>query len=239
MSSLGTETDRLFRTRTNEFLVNDFAPEPRSMVDRVRAVYSGLLTCDMHYDTVFSPDFYGPGSGAGQLWNDLDLDVVGISAWFPLADAPPSTVMSFEDAQGEYGWIIGEHLVPLASRNPGRPVMFLEYGAMDLLETPSAPSDSAGFPPLLLADADGSGLADGREVQANMCQGMLSVMNRHPGIVNALFLWDNWLAGDELWAEYKRLQCVTSLARVSFGQSMPAGRAMVHRLRWERFPPRP
>ena len=202
MFSLGTETDRLFRTRTNEYFISDFAPELRSMVDRVRTVYSGLLTYDMHYDALINPDFYGPGSGAGQLWNDLDLDVVGISAWFPLADAPPSTVMSFEDARAQYGRIINEHLIPLAARNPGRPLMFLEYGAMDLLEAPSAPSDPAGFPPLVLADADASGLDDGREVQANIYQGMLSAMNEYPGIVNALFLWDNWLASDERWASY-------------------------------------
>ena len=59
-----------------------------------------------------------------------------------------------------------------------------------------------GFRRCFLADADGNGLDDGREVQANMYQGMLSVMNRHPGVVNALFLWDNWLAGDDLWAGY-------------------------------------
>ena len=119
MYSLGTETDRLFRTRTSEYFVNDFAPELRSMVDRVRAVYGGLLTYDMHYDAIINPDFYGPGSGAGRLWNDSDLDVVEISAWFPLADAPPSTVMSFEDAQAEYGRIIGEHLVPARKPQPG------------------------------------------------------------------------------------------------------------------------
>ena len=202
MFSLGTETDRLFRTRTNEYFISDFAPELRSMVDRVRTVYSGLLTYDMHYDALINPDFYGPGSGAGQLWNDLDLDVVGISAWFPLADAPPSTVMSFEDARAQYGRIIDEYLVPLAARNPGRPIMFLEYGAMDLLAAPSAPSDSAGFPALVLRDTDASGLDDGREVQANIYQGMLSAINEYPGIVNALFLWDNWLASDERWASY-------------------------------------
>lgn len=202
MYSLGTETDRLFRTRTNEYFVNDFAPELRSMVDRVRTVYSGLLTYDMHYDAIINPDFYGPGSGAGQLWTDLGLDVVGISAWFPLADEPPATVISFEDARAAYGQIINEYLIPLAARNLGRPIMFLEYGAMDLIEAPSAPSDSKGFPPLVLADADGSGLDDGREVQAKMYQGMLSAMNIHPGVVNALFLWDNWIAGDELWAGY-------------------------------------
>ena len=92
------------------------------MVDRVRAVYSGLLTHDMHYDAIINPDFDGPGSAADQLWNDLDLDVVGISAWLPVGDALPSTVMSFEDARAQYGRIINEHLVPLAARNPGRPI---------------------------------------------------------------------------------------------------------------------
>ena len=47
--SLGTETDRLFRTRPGGgYFINDFGQELRSMVDRVRAVYSGLLTYDMH-----------------------------------------------------------------------------------------------------------------------------------------------------------------------------------------------
>ena len=37
MFSLGTETDRLFRTRAGGYFVNDFGPQLRSMVDRVRA----------------------------------------------------------------------------------------------------------------------------------------------------------------------------------------------------------
>ena len=88
MYSLGTETDRLFRTRSgDEYWTNDFGRELVALVDSVRAVYGGLLTYDMHYSAV-SEDLFAPGSR--HLWEDLDLDVVGVSAWFSLAESPPS-----------------------------------------------------------------------------------------------------------------------------------------------------
>ena len=200
MYSLGTETDRLFRTRSGGYFVNDFGEELRSMVERVRAVYTGLSTYDMHYQVLLDPGFHGPGSD--QLWNDLDLDVVGVSAWFPLAETPPSTVTSVEEAQARYEQIIGDYLVPLADRNPGRPVLFLEYGAMDLVETPAAPGDSAGFPPFVFDDANGNGIDDGRETQANLYPGLLDAMDSHPGVLNGVFWWDNWIASEERWAGY-------------------------------------
>ena len=48
------------------------------MVDRARAVEDGLLTCDVH-DVLWVLDFYGPDSFC--RWEDLNLDVMGISAW--------------------------------------------------------------------------------------------------------------------------------------------------------------
>ena len=107
------------------------------MVNRVRAVYSGLL--DMHYST--ADDFFG--SGSDHLWDDLDLDVVGISAYFPLTDTRPSTVLSVESLQASYEQIFQQHLIPLAERHPKRPVVFLEYGAVD--EAPSNPADFQPF----------------------------------------------------------------------------------------------
>ncbi len=198
MYSLGTETNRLFRTRPGGYFVNDFGDELRAMVGRVRAVYSGLLTYDMHYNVFLDPDFYGPG--LHHLWNDLDLDVVGVSAWFPLVEAPPSTVMSVEAAQAEYERIFREYLLPLAGRNPERPIVFLEYGAMDLVETPAAPDDPMGFPGFVFTDTNGNGLDDGRETQANVYRGLLNAMDRYPGVVNGAFFWDNWMASDEDWA---------------------------------------
>ena len=51
-------------------------------MSEVRHSYSGPLTYDMHKDALTFPDFLGPGSD--HLWEDLGLDVVGISAWFGL-----------------------------------------------------------------------------------------------------------------------------------------------------------
>ena len=96
--SLGTETDRLFRSRPDHhdpsrpnsgYYINDFGDELRTMVDRVRAVYSGRVTYDMAATALRFSNHFGRGSGAGHLWEDLDLDIVGISAWFPLTPAPP------------------------------------------------------------------------------------------------------------------------------------------------------
>ena len=196
--SLGTETDRLFQTRSGGALPNNFGQELRTMVDRVRAVYSGLLTYDMHYDALVTADFYGPGSAS--LWNDLDLDVVGISAWFPLVDARPSMVLSVARFQASYERIFQDYLVPLAERNPGRPIMFLEYGALDTMETPTAPDDtSAAYQPPVFIDANGNGLDDGRETQANIYQALFNTMAQHPGVLNGVFFWDNWMTSEEIW----------------------------------------
>ena len=50
--SLGTETDRLFRTRPGGSFPNDFGQELRTMVARDRAVYSGLVTYGMYYNAL-------------------------------------------------------------------------------------------------------------------------------------------------------------------------------------------
>ena len=196
--SLGTETDRLFRTRPWGYFTNDFGEELTSMVNEVRAVYSGLLTYDMHYGVLRNPGFYGL---ANYLWRDLALDVVGISAWFPLADSLPSTVRSVESLQATYENIFRDYLVPLAEETPGRPIVLLEYGAKDRVEAGGTPN-LPGFPPFVFTDENGNGVDDGRETQANIYRAMFNVMDSYPGVVNGAFLWDNWLTSAELWAGY-------------------------------------
>ena len=126
--------------------------------------------------------------------------MVGVSAWFPLTETPPSTVTSVDEAQAEYEQIISDYLNPLAGTNPGRPILFLEYGAMDLVEAPAAPDQSGGFPPFVFDDANGNGIDDGRETQANLYQGLLEAMDSHPSVLNGVFWHDNWIASDEQWA---------------------------------------
>ena len=202
--SLGTETDALFRSRPDPgYMSNDFGDELRSMVDRVRTVFSGRLTYDMHYSTVMVPDHYGRGSGAGHLWEDLDLDIVGISGWFPLTKTPPTIVLGVPELQASYEVIFRDYLVPLAGRNPGRPLVFTEYGSIDVMEAPVDPSSGSRHEELkVLLDADRNGLDDGEEVQANIFQALFNASVRYPGIVNGAFFWDNWIARDAMWADY-------------------------------------
>ena len=201
--SLGTETDRLFRTRSGRYMTNDFGRELRSMVESVRAVYNGLLTYDMHYDVLAASHFYGPGSGAGHLWADLDLDIVGISAWFPLTDSRSATVLSVASFQARYRRIFQNQLIPLANTNPDRPIVFTEYGAMDVVETSERPGDtSAQNRRFVFTDSNRNGLDDGRETQANIYEALINTMAQYPGIVNGVFYWDNWIASDEQWARY-------------------------------------
>ena len=195
MYSLGTETERLFRTRSGgDYWVNDFGPQLRSMVDRVRAVYSGLLTYDMQYKAYWR-DWFAPGSW--HLWEDLDLDVIGVSAWFPLVDEPPTTVMGVDSLRREYERIFRNHLIPMAERNPGRPLVFLEYAAVDTVEAPAGPNiwpDNSSF---VFADTNGNGLDDGQEVQNNMYRALFEVMAAYPGLVHGAFFWDTWIAVNE------------------------------------------
>ena len=82
--SLGTETDRLFRTRSGDpdnpnerDWTNNFGQELKVMVDRVRAVYSGLLTYDMHYSVLLDLEYFGPGSNHTGRW----VMVVVVMVW--------------------------------------------------------------------------------------------------------------------------------------------------------------
>ncbi|MDE2979919.1 MAG: Ig-like domain-containing protein [Gemmatimonadota bacterium] len=209
--SLGTETDRLFRSRPDHhepsrpnsgYYTNDFGDELRTMVDRVRAVYSGRLTYDMSSTTLRFSGHFGRGSGAGHLWEDLDLDIVGISAWFPLTSAPPATVSSVLELRGSYEAIFRDHLRPLADRNPGRAIVFLEYGAIDLVEAPANPGDPTRQRELAtLVDENRNGLDDGEETQANIFKAFFEVSDAHPGLVNGAFFWDNWIATNAMWVE--------------------------------------
>ena len=196
MYSLGTETDYLFRTRSGDFWPNHFGRELKAMVDSVRRVYKGLLTYDMHASVFIWPHDYGPGSD--HLWEDLDLDIVGISAYFPITETIPTTVISVADVEARYREIIDVHLKPLAERNPTRPILFLEFAAQDAVSAPEKLGYS-DFSRFVFTDANDNGLDDGRETQANIYQGLVNAINNTPCVVNGVFFFDNWITSEELW----------------------------------------
>ena len=207
MYSLGTETDRLFRTRhaEDDYFTNDFDAELRSMVSSVRAVYDGLLTYDMHYSSIIYSITHAWNYGLGwrYLWEDLNLDVTGISAWFSLTESTPTEVMSVESLRAAYEEIFDEYLVPIEELNTGRPIVFTEYGAMDLVRAPEDPGDIFGQQYVLMeyADSNDNGVDDGRETQANIFQALFDTIDKYPGLLHGAFFWDNWIASDALWTE--------------------------------------
>ena len=183
------------------------------MVDRVRAAYSGLLTYDMHY-SAYQNDWFAPGSW--HLWEDLDLDVIGASAWFPLVDEPPTTVMSIDSLRSAYERIFRDHLMPMAARNPGRPIVFLEYAAPDVVQAPAAPASYPENPNIVFVDTNGNGIEDGAEVQDNMYRALFEVMNAHPGLMYGAFFWDTWIRSSEnLWGAPRPYRTYSFVGKLS------------------------
>ena len=195
--SLGTETDRLFRTRSGgDHWTNHFQTELQEMISRVRAVYTGLLTYDMHYNSLTHSFFR---TGSEHLWEDLDLDIVGLSAYIQLTDSPPSTVLSVAELQASYERIFQDYLLPLAERNPDRPIVFLEYGAVEEVGAPYSVGLWTQNLHFVFTDADGNGLDDGREAQTNTYQALLNTLEQFPGVVNGVFWWENSISSEALW----------------------------------------
>lgn len=194
--SLGTETERLFRTRAGGRWKNHFGDELKALVRNVRSVYRGKLTYDMHCDALTS-DFYAAGSNS--LWDDLGLDVVGVSAYFKLAKVPSWTVGSVESYKRAWERIFFDYLEPLKKRNPKRPVLFLEFGYTDSVRSPYEPNAQA-FSKRIVEDSNHNGVDDGEETQANIYAAFFDVMDSRPGIVQGAFLWDNFVISDEHWS---------------------------------------
>ena len=201
MYSLGTETDSLFRSRSGgDYWVNDFGDELRTMAENVRAEYDGLLTYTMLYLATMG-DWFDPGSK--YLWEDLDLDVVGVSGYYPLAESPLDTIMNVEMLQQSYNRLFRDHLLPLAAENTGRPLVFTEYGAMDTVEAPSDPGDyGRQGEAFAFSDSNGDGVDDGRETQANIYRALFRTMDRYPGTIHGTFFWDTAIASNELWRSF-------------------------------------
>ena len=209
--SLGNETESLFRTRPVGYWRNDLGDELREMVRQVRAVYGGLVTYNMHsFGFTRGGNWEFEQLVAQYLWEDLDLDVIGVSSWFPLlAQKALSTVPSVPTLRREYERLFQDIILPLAERHLDRPIVFTEYGAIDTTWGPSDPA--RGLAPddpeywFVFSDRDGSGLDDGRETQANMFRALFQTLDAHPGVVYGTFFWDNWIADDEDWRNWAGL----------------------------------
>ncbi len=194
--SLGTETEGLFRTRPNTYWKNDFSDYLSTMADSVRHFYHGLLTYDQHYSALTDPELYYPSHN--HLWEDLGLDVVGISAYFPLTENLPTSVTSQSSLEQKWEKIFNDYLIPLKTQNPDKPVLFLELGYTDAVGSPFDPN-AKGFESKVFEDNNSNGLDDGEETQSNIYSAFFKVNEQNTNLVRGTFLWGNDMSNDEDW----------------------------------------
>jgi hypothetical protein len=192
MYGLGTETFGLFRTRPGFGWPNTFKEELQTMVRSVRESYSGLLT----YAQEFGVILWGPE--AWGIWEDLDLDVVGISMYTELVDQTVDSPMSTEDLKPLWREKFNNALVPHKAHNPEKPMVFVEFGFTDSVLAPFdyGHSEQALYE---FQDSNSNGVDDGEETQKNIFEAFYDVRNEFPGIVSGTYLWDIGLASEEEW----------------------------------------
>jgi hypothetical protein len=198
--SLGTETENLFRSRPGGGFPqhpNHFKTELRAMLAAVREQYHGLITYDQHSDSLEFPDAFGPG--VTYLWDDVDFDVIGLSAYFRLASSLPTTVMTHSQLTDVWEDIFENYLIPLKNRYPDRAIVFTEFGYTHAVGSPFDPQAEA-FSPYVFADADNNGKDDGEETQSNIYASFFNVSRENAGVVKGAFFWGQHIASDEGWA---------------------------------------
>ena len=197
MFSLGTETDGIFRTRPNDQWPEHFRDELREMVSQVRQVYSGLLTYNMFYGSMSTNrDFWGEANR--WLWQDLDLDVIGTSAYYELVDDVPQTRLSYAQIEAAQRDMFTSYLLPLQADNPDIPIVFTEYGFTDSIGSPFISTHGVGELKIF-EDSDSNGLDDGEETQAELFKAFFEVNREFNRMVRGAFVWEATWADDELF----------------------------------------
>jgi hypothetical protein len=186
--SIGTETENLFRTRpSGGAYTNQFLPQLQALVAGVRSVYGGAVTYDQSSELYFRPATYGGSTAGGaDLFNDLDLDVVGSSAYFPLAATSPGRVLSVSELENAWESVFQSYLLPMHAKYGNKPIVFTEVGYTDDLDSPW--QSAAGEGSAARAHAAGTS-TPGMQQQANIYQAFFNVNARHADLVAGTFWW--------------------------------------------------
>jgi hypothetical protein len=204
--SLGTETEGIFRTRTGPRYSNEFRAQLQGLVAKVRGAYHGLVSYDQYSDVEQVSTAY---QEQGYLFSDLDLDVVGVSAYFRVTSSNPSAPMSVGDLQAQWHSIFQNQLVPLGQKNPGKPIVFLEFGYTDTVAAPGNPTADE-YTPYVTSDANGNGIDDGFEQQANNFDAFFRENAANGNLVAGTFLWDaganglHYVTNDRVFSVYDK-----------------------------------
>jgi len=147
--------------------------EWRGVIGAVRAVYGGPLTYAANWDAFERVPFWDA------------LDVVGVQAYFPLADAPGTR----DPAALEAGWARALARVREVHGRTGKHVVFTELGYDAGPEAPVRPWES------------GSGGPEGADVQQACLRAALRALEQEPAVVGA-FLW-KWMPGEAQVGDFR------------------------------------
>ncbi|RZI41125.1 DUF4214 domain-containing protein [Herbaspirillum sp. HC18] len=191
MYAVLTEQDNLVRTRAGSPpYTNHFKPQLTNLVSAVRAQYAGLLTYDQQHITFAKPSEFAGGAGTAEafshVFEDLDLDVVGTSAYFQLTPSNPGRVLSVAELETIWEDIFKTHLVPRQAANPGKPMIFTEFGYTDDVGATALQASNLGMPE---PSPDASGVTPGQLQQKNIFQAFFNVNSRHNNLVRGAFIW--------------------------------------------------
>lgn len=186
--SLGTETDGIFRTRTMTSWPDNYLGELNAMVAAVRAVYSGWITYDQHDPVTINTSFF---DSQQYLFGDLGLDFVGISAYYSLAVT--ARLQTPTELGHEWRRVFRDYILPLQRRNPGRPIIFTEFGYTDDVRTVIMPSYGDGEGAEQIGPG---GNQEGMQQQSAALSAFFTVNAELGQPVRGAFLWNNWMLND-------------------------------------------
>lgn len=203
--SIGTETEQLFRSRSDADHPNHFKDQIMTMVKETRQVYSGKITYDMHYSALL---YDWPGSKF--LFEDIDFDVVGISAYFELVDHPPAGVLTVNQLEESWEKVFQKYLVPLKNQYPRKSIVFTEFGYVTAVEAPYNPaSEERRNTVEKIVDRDNNGLDDAQEQQAHIYEAFYNTVEKYPDTVEGAFTWQESFPGAwapvDIWGVWGKL----------------------------------
>lgn len=188
MFLLGTEQDNLFRTRAAAApYTNHFRSELTTLVQAVRAEYRGPVSVEQLWTTLAHPEHFAGGGGTAAAFSgvveDLGLDMVALSAYFPLASGTLSSVLSTAEFETAWDQVFRQYLQPLKTRYPDKPLILTEWGYTNDINGPVVQGSRLGeINPVGLA-------APGDMQQSNVIEAFYNTNARHGHLVQGAFLY--------------------------------------------------
>jgi hypothetical protein len=113
------------------------------------------------------------------FWDNPQLDVMGLDAYFPLTDHADPTLAQLTAAwsSNRYGENIVQNVLNFAAAHPAKPVIFTEIGYMSTAGTNTAPYDYS-----LPGGLD-------QQEQANCYEALYEVWSQHSTVMHGNFWW--------------------------------------------------